>query len=309
MNTLATRVSLLLGWILVMSLSHAEEDAFSREAAGILAMAEKAENDPAKGPSLDRTRGRIVFEATEGRYESGEHFGKWSWPDFTGTRRGAYQVRLIYGSVIPRQGAQFFIGAKRAKGYLGPTGGVEKERKVELGRISIPDRSTYPVGMLSGDASHGPGFRLHRVELEPAPEGEWPSQAIDGTVTLDARDAATFSRSMCYDPVEGRYCLGNWTEVDDWAEWMTSVHEGRRFRVELSYGCGGGDHGSEVVLWVNDAPFPFQVEDTGGHWKPRVLGEVELGEGWHRVVIKPVNKRGNGILQVRKVMLTPLTGP
>jgi len=286
----------------------AEEKPLEDEIAEIFAEVEAEAFIGDKGPDLNRTRGQIVFEAEHGRYENGGHFGKWHWPDFTGDRWGRYMVNLTYASRGPKLGFQFYIGDQKAKGYIPQSGSLQEERTAELNTIYIPDRDTYPVGILSGDDSNGANFKLRRVTLVPTAEGEPPIQGIDGTVTLAAGEATTFARTMRYEPKESKDCLGYWTDEKDWAEWVFEVHDGGSFRVDLHYGCGGGNHGSDVALWVNDERFQFQVEDTGGFqsWKAVDLGRVELGQGEHRVVIKPVNKTGKAVLDVSKVVLTPL---
>jgi len=260
-----------------------------------------------KGPSLDRDRGLIAFPAVQATYEKGPHFGRWRWPEFTGDRWGMYHVEVTYVSVMPRMGMQFSIGETKAKGYLPQTGSMETEKTVVLDRIYIPDTMTYPVGALSGDDSNGETFRLKSVALRPAPEGAEIAQDFDGAVTLAANHATTFSRRMRFEPKPEKNCLGYWTKAADWAEWHFSVHEGGKFTVQLHHGCGTGNEGSEVEVWINDEKRTFKVADTGGFqsWKPVDLGVVELTEGDHRVVINPLSKAKAAVLDVQKLVLTP----
>lgn len=297
----------LAGW----SAKGAEPDDFAREAARMFDGTELVAPEEMKGPGLDRTRGQVVFDAKESRYEKGAHFGKWFWPDFTGDRWGTYQVKVEYASAAPKQGFQFFIGKHKAKGYLGPTGSLESVRRADLDQIKVPDRGTYPVGILSGDDSNSPVFQLRRVILEPSPEGESPAQSIDGTVEVPAGCATTFSRLMRFEQGDGKNCLAAWTEVADWAEWWVDLHQGGKFRVEVVYGCGDQNHGSEFGLWIGDAAFTFVVEDTGGFqsWKPHAAGELSLPAGRHRVVLKPLQKAAGEMLALQRVTLTPLAAP
>jgi hypothetical protein len=260
-----------------------------------------------KGPDLDRDRGLIVFDAATGRYDKGLHFGRWHWPEFTGDRWGAYHVEVTYTATTSRMGFQFYLGDAKAKGYLAQSGSMEEERTAVLDRLYLPDTATRTVGVLSGEDSNGTGFQLKRIALRPAPEGDEPAQAIDGTVHLAARDATTFSRRMRYEPKPEKDCLGFWTEVDDWAEWNFAVHDGGPFTVQVLHGCGGGNHGSEVAVWINDVQRTFTVADTGGYqsWKPADLGAVDLPAGTHRLVVKPLTKAKGGILDVHRIVLTP----
>lgn len=260
-----------------------------------------------KGPDLDRDRGLISFPIDQATYEKGPHFGRWRWPEFTGDRWGMYSVEVTYVSVTPRMGLQFSIGETKAKGYLPQTGSMESEKTVVLDRIYVADTATHPVGALSGDDSNGDTFRLKRIALRPAPEGDEIAQDFDGAVTLTAKQATTFSRSMRFEPKAEKNCLGYWTEAGDWAEWRFSTHEPRKFSVQLHHGCGPGNGGSEVEVWINDEKRTFTVADTGGFqtWKPVDLGVVELPEGDHRVVINAISKAKAAVLDVQKVVLTP----
>jgi len=260
-----------------------------------------------KGPDLDRNRGLIVFDLATGRYDKGLHFGRWHWPEFTGDRWGAYHVEVTYAATTARMGFQFFVGDAKAKGYLPQSGSLDEERTAVLDRLYLPDTGTRPVGVLSGEDSNGTGFQLKRIALRPAPEGQEPSQAIDGTVLLAARDATTFSRRMRYEPKPEKNCLGFWTELEDWAEWNFAVHDGATFTVQVLHGCDAGNHGSDVAVWINDDQRTFTVADTGGFqsWKPADLGAIALPAGTHRLVVKPLTKAKGAILDVHQIVLTP----
>jgi hypothetical protein len=260
-----------------------------------------------RGPELDRGRGLIAFDAKHATYEKGPHWGRWRWPEFTGDRWGMYQVEVTYVSVVTRMGMQFSIGEHKAKGYLPQTGSMETEKTVVLDRVYVPDTKTYAVSALTGDDSNNDTFRLLRVDLRPAPEGDGVAQDFDGGIILPANKATTFSRRMRFEPKPEKNCLGFWTETGDWAEWLFSVHEGGRFTVQLHHGCGPGNGGSEVEVWINDKKHAFTVADTGGFqsWKAVDLGVVELTEGDHRVVITPVSKAKSAVLDVQKLVLVP----
>jgi hypothetical protein len=260
-----------------------------------------------KGPELDRNRGLIAFPVDQAKYEKGLHWGRWYWPEFTGDRWGSYDVEVTYASVTARMGLQFSIGEVKAKGYLPLTGSMEAEKTVVLDRIYLPDTLTHAVGALSGDDTSGETFRLKQVALRPAPEGPEVSQDFDGAVTLAAKHATTFSRRMRFEPKPEKNCLGYWTEAGDWAEWHFTLHSGGKFNVQLHHGCGPGNEGSEVEVWINDEKRTFTVADTGGFqsWKSVDLGMIELPEGDHRVVINPVSKAKAAVLDVQKLVFTP----
>tara|TARA_R110002096_G_scaffold4493_3_gene20769 strand:+ start:18567 stop:19538 length:972 start_codon:yes stop_codon:yes gene_type:complete len=261
-----------------------------------------------KGPDLDRTRGQIVFKAEEGTYLKNEHFGRWNWPEFTPDRWGKYDVEVTYVSISPKMGFQFYVGDAKSKGYAPQSGGMEIEHTTMLSPIYIPNTNSVPVGVLSGNNSNGASFQLRKVVLTPAPEGDSVSQGIDGTITLAASNSTTYSKKMRYEPKTEKNCLGFWTDENDFAEWSFEVHAPGEFQVQVFQGCGDGNGGSEVGFWVNEEQRKFMVKETGGfqNWKPIDLGTIKVSEGSNTVTIKPLNKTNKAVMDIQKVVLTPV---
>lgn len=262
-------------------------------------------------PDFDRDRGVIEMRLEDATYKKLDHAGRWEWPSFTGDRWGMYYVEMSYVSTLPKMGMQFYIGDNKAKGYLSQSGGMNVEHTAILSKIYIPDTQTHPVGILSGDDSNGVAFKLRRVRLVPAPEGDDLSQGIDGTISLPAGAATTFSKKMRYEPKEVKNCLGFWTEAEDWTQWRFAVHSAGKFKLAVTQGCGGGNAGSEVSVFVDDKEHTFTVVDTGGfqNWKTLEIGDVELSKGEHLVSIKPKNKTGKAVMDIHEVTMTPVEEP
>ena len=64
-----------------------------------------------------------------------------------------------------------------------------------------------------------------------------------------------------------------------------------------------------ALLTSNDQVLKFTVKKTGGFqkWETIELGTVELGkEGAHKVAIQPLSKPGSAVMDIRKVLLTPV---
>ncbi len=114
---------------------------------------------------------------------------------------------------------------------------------------------------------------------------------------------------MRYEPKPEKNCLGFWTEPDDIAEWEFEVTKPGRYKVVVHHGCGGGNHGSEVEVRLDGQSLKFTTRDTGGFqsWQPVEPGEIEIRKpGKNRLVIDPVNKVKNAVLDVHKVELVPV---
>jgi len=261
-----------------------------------------------KSPDFDRTRGQVEFLAENGEYMKGEHFGRWNWPEFSPNRWGMYNVEVTYVSLTPKMGIQFFVGQAKSKGYVPQSGGMTEEHTTEISRIYLPDTKPKTAGILTGDDSNGPGFKLRKITLTPGPEGDMSAQAIDGHIELTASNATTFSEKMRYEPKPEKNCLGFWTEVDDWAEWKFSVHDGGKFLVEVVYGCGNGNEGSEMGVWFDLHEMSFTVEDTGGfqNWKTVKLDTIDVSKGRHIMTVKPKSKAAKAVADIHKIILTPV---
>ena len=126
---------------------------------------------------------------------------------------------------------------------------------------------------------------------------------------LHAKSATTYSENMRYEPNEKKNCLGFWTNPNDWAEWKFDVSSPGKFKVKIVQGCGNGNGGSDVNVLVNGETLTFKVVETGGfqNWKEIPLGEVNLDVvGKQKIAIKPVNKAGKAVMDVQRLILTPV---
>jgi hypothetical protein len=261
---------------------------------------------------VDRERGKISIDAKDGKYTPGSHFANWNWT-MKANRWGRYFVSLRYTSDLPKLGIQVKIGDNTVKSYAPRTGGHEKhqEYSVVMGYAYIDKPGEYPVTLLTGDKSNGPGFFVKGIDLIPAPESDEVSQGIDGTIELHAKTATTFSEMMRYEPKPEKNCLGYWVNEDDWAEWNFDLTSPGKFKIEVVHGCGPDNGGSEVAVLVNGETLKFKVEDTGGfqNWKTHELGIVEMDRaGENKIAIKPLTKSGKAVMDIQKVMLTPVEG-
>jgi hypothetical protein len=134
-------------------------------------------------------------------------------------------------------------------------------------------------------------------------------QAADGSLVLEAASATTWSENMRYEPKPEKNCLGFWTSADDFAEWDFDVVKPGRYKVTVVHGCGTGNEGSEVAIKLGGQELKFTVKDTGGFqkWSEMPVGEVEIkSAGKQHLVIDPVTKVKSAVLDVHKVLLTPV---
>ncbi|MCH1407576.1 MAG: hypothetical protein L7V87_00955 [Verrucomicrobiales bacterium] len=256
---------------------------------------------------VDRTRGSFVIDAEEGKYQPGSHFANWFWT-MKAERWGNYFVGLLYESARPKLGIQVKIGEEVLKSYASRTSKRSMHEPMILGTAYIPKPGDYPVMMLTGDQSNVPAFQVKGLKFIPAPENEILGQSIDGEIVLEAKTATTYSEMMRYEPKPEKNCLGFWIYQEDWAEWIFDVSTAGEFDVTVTYGCGNGNEGSEVAIFVNDQTRKFTVEDTGGFqsWKEITLEKVKLDvEGKNKIAIIPQSKAKKAVMDIQKIVLTP----
>ncbi len=249
------------------------------------------------------SRGIITFGPSDYEHSNQAHWETYLWSKFKAKRPGKYQVRLTYTLRRASLGMQFRIGDLVSKK---PLKSAVTPRRMYLGTVHIQNAGDFPFSMITPPAEDG-SFKLIELALIPTSEGEAVTQAADGSITLLAKDATTWSEVMRYEPKPEKNCLGFWTEADDFAEWEFTATKPGKYKVTVSYGCGG-NHGSEVELKQAAQLLKWTTQDTGGFqkWLDVNLGEIEITTaGTQRLVIDPVNKVKSAILDVQKVVLTP----
>jgi len=260
----------------------------------------------------DQKRGVMTLSAASGKYEIRNHFAYWNW-DFEAKRPGAYEVRIVYTSVsMKKMGVQFKLdGVNVLKAYVYRSRKPDVADEYVVGRARILTKGKHHISLLTGDKSKDPPFSIKALKLVPVQESEEQlGQSLDGTIELHARDAITHSEKMQYENQPEKNCLGFWVHPEDWAEWDFHVSMPGKFKVSLVHGCGDKSGGSEVALLTsNNQVLKFTVKETGGFqkWETLELGTVEFGEeGSHRVAIQPLKKPGAAVMDIRKVLLTPV---
>jgi hypothetical protein len=141
---------------------------------------------------------------------------------------------------------------------------------------------------------------------EPSPLAQPP--AI-GLVQLEPKDAILHATKLRYEPQPHKDTLGFWVDPNDWAEWECEIPQSGAYSVEILQGCSKG--GSLVQIQAGHASLSFTVEDTGHFQRfvPRKVGVLQLPAGKTRVAIKPLEKKGGAIMDVRRLSLVRVAQP
>lgn len=125
-------------------------------------------------------------------------------------------------------------------------------------------------------------------------------------ILLHCSTAIVHGQNLRYEPATNKICLGFWTRPEDWAEWNFKVATPGVYELEVWQGCGKGNGGSDVRVEVAGQTFDFVVEDTGHfqNFVPRRLGRIHFAKaGDFALAIKPQNKKGGAVMDIRQVKL------
>ena len=127
-----------------------------------------------------------------------------------------------------------------------------------------------------------------------------------GDIRLFAKDATVHGTQARYEDASFKNVIGFWTKPEDWVSWDFDVAKAGRYEVEIQQGCNGG--GSEVAIEVAGQTLTFLVENTG-HFQQmilRTIGAVDLPAGKQTLVVKPRDKKGGAVMDLRRVVLRPV---
>ena len=149
------------------------------------------------------------------------------------------------------------------------------------------------------------------LEIDGAPQvvASMPTlkQAADGTLTLKATDAEITGNAQLETKAGNEQNIGHWTSTHDFVEWTVNVTKPGSFDVEFNYACdpkSGGQitvSAGSVKLNVTIAPTKSWTDFTVAK-----VGQLKLDKaGPVTITIKPVKKQGEGLLNLRSVVLKP----
>ncbi len=131
------------------------------------------------------------------------------------------------------------------------------------------------------------------------------AHGIGPVILLPAKSATVHGTNARYEPQPHKNTIGFWTKPEDWVSWEFDLAQPGAFEVEVLQGCGGG--GSEVAVSIGDQSLAFTVVNTGHfqNFVPRKIGTVKLPAGHHTLELRPKNKQGAAVMDLRQIRLIP----
>jgi arylsulfatase A len=221
------------------------------------------------------------------------------------------------------------IGEERDLARAEPARAAEMKAKLAAWRKSIGAQECMPNPEINAAAHRAlyverdpskliPGtFKAADLEAQWKPWREAMNAAVlgrkavvtpaGGDVRLHAKDAQVHGTKLRYEPETYKNTLGFWTQPEDWASWDFTPPAAGKYEVEVQQGCGSSG-GSEVALEVGGQTLKFTVEPTG-HFQnfiQRTIGVVEIPVGKQTLAVKPQNKQGAAVMDLRRVVLRPV---
>jgi hypothetical protein len=262
-------------------------------------------DEPVERPDLP-ARGIVRLSPKDFIHTTMAHWEQYDWTTFKPKRWGRYAVRMTYTLSKASLPLQLRLGEQRLKKTLAA---ASEPKEVYLGEVYIAQADLAPFALFAPSAGGAPGLDIREMAFIPTRETDEPiSAADDGSITLLAKTATTWSETMRYEPKAEKNCLGFWTEVGDFAEWEFVAAKPGRYQVKVTQGCGTGSGGSQVQVRLGTQKLAFTVEDTGGfqNWKEVEAGLIEIKQaGLQRIAIQPMDKKGNAVMDVQKIVLVP----
>ena len=136
----------------------------------------------------------------------------------------------------------------------------------------------------------------------------------DGTYLLRAADATLDGETIQIEGSGDASDAGFWTNAGDALHWkiQTPAKTPVSYDVKIEYACEPGSEGSTFTLRVDgkDSGVSGTVAKTAG-WSDyqtvSLTGALTLTPGTHVVQVHPQTKTGGGMMNLRRLMLTPAT--
>lgn len=252
------------------------------------------------------SRGIILVKGEDLNHMPMQHWEQFDSKIITAKRWGRYQVRITYTMKAATLALQFKFGEQRLKKVVSASG---TPKSAYLGAVSFEAAGDFAFAIYTPSAGVTAELAIKEIAFIPCSESDaGVKQADDGTITMLAKEATTWSELMRYEPKAEKNCLGFWTSEDDFAEWEVQVAKPGKYQVVVTQGCGTGNGGSQVEVKLGDQKTSFTVQETGGFqtWKDVEAGVIEIPTaGTHRLVIDPVDKKSKAVMDVQKVVLKP----
>ena len=150
---------------------------------------------------------------------------------------------------------------------------------------------------------------MNLVVAPPPKPGDTPKESLTegpaGLIVLNASAATPHGEKLRYEPEPHKNTLGYWVNPADWAEWTFDAPSAGTYELRILQGAGGGCGGAAVDVAVGGQAVTFTTLDTGHfqNFVPRTIGTIKLNGGRQTLSVKPKEKKGVAVMDLRRVTL------
>jgi arylsulfatase A len=147
------------------------------------------------------------------------------------------------------------------------------------------------------------------VTAPPPKPGETKKESLSsgpqGLILLPASAATPHGQNLRYEPDPHKNTLGYWTKPADWASWEFDVKNAGTYEVRILQGAGKGCGDASVDVVVGEQKISFKTLETGHfqNFVPRAIGTIKLEAGHHTLEVRPREKKGAAVMDLRRVTL------
>ena len=133
--------------------------------------------------------------------------------------------------------------------------------------------------------------------------------ALDnGSIILSAEGAKIHGKTARFESDENKRCIGYWTNANDWLSWRLEVPRNGDYDVFLTWACPAGVEGTDFSIKVrgnSSRELRAKVEKTNSwkDFKKRKIGRLFLVNGVQQISLKPLEKRGIAVMNLRSIEL------
>lgn len=168
------------------------------------------------------------------------------------------------------------------------------------------DRDISQVKPAATAAAMTPTLAPWRAAMDGVRKAAPQTPGPPGFIVLAAKDAAVHGTNLRYEPQPHKNTLGFWTKPEDWASWEIDLPAAATYSVEVLQGAGANSGGAEVQVSAGDSKLNFTVQETGHfqNFVPRTIGTLKLPAGKSTLAVKPQNKKGAAVMDLRQITLT-----
>ncbi|WP_169980768.1 PVC-type heme-binding CxxCH protein [Tautonia rosea] len=182
----------------------------------------------------------------------------------------------------------------------------------EIEEIATTGQSLMPEGMEQDiqfqELAHLIAFLCeHGLRPNEVP-GNRPTRVSPGrggVVRLSADTAEIYGNRLTFEPTHQN--LGWWIQENDRAAWTFEIDQAGTYDLSLEWACPDEGAGGAFVIEVGADRVAGSVVGTGSwdDYKRITVGTVTLGEGRHRLEIRPAVRPRGPLMDLRAIELRP----